>query len=252
MKKAGILFLFIFIEASCNKDNVDKEPKLPNTKKLVIGSPLSENISKGNLQYYSVAVSQGQNYSVSMTGLTDKKMVLGQATNKTFSILSSLLQGEVSPKAISIMATDTVIFVLADAASVVAPVANYTLLVMPVTPMPNPVNEGSINVQVPVAAGTPFEGRVATRGTSYYAAKNLVAGTSYIISLTGLTQDADLHLFTDSSYSMELDCTLNSAGDVTNVPEECIVQASGDLYFSVRCGELNRVGTGYTILIKAK
>jgi len=106
-----------------------------------------------------------------------------------------------------------------------------------------------VNESVALTAGHSTVGQVGPRGISSYAVTGLAAGR-YTIAISGLDQDADLHVYTDNTYSMELDCTLRAVGDVLPLPEECTASTSGGgLYFRVAAGALNTVGASYLILV---
>lgn len=126
--------------------------------------------------------------------------------------------------------------------------SSYTLSVNAVPTITTPGNEGSVDDPVIIQPGVPTIGQVATRGASYYAAIGLDLG-DYNISIASLSADADLHIYMDSTYSLELDCTLRAPGDTGTSSEDCTVSNVGELYFSVTGGELNRDGATYFIAI---
>jgi hypothetical protein len=111
----------------------------------------------------------------------------------------------------------------------------------------SPINEGSWENPVPIELGIPYNGQVETRGTSFYAATGLEPGV-YTVFLSDLTGDTDLHLYSDGTYSMELDCTLSAPGDVLNEPQDCTFNSTGGIYASVSSGELNRDGAFFVLL----
>lgn len=122
--------------------------------------------------------------------------------------------------------------------------AAYTISIAPTPVLGTPINEGLVNIPQNV----PAKGQVATRGTSFYAATGLPVGR-HTVSITGLSGDADLHVYADGTYSMELDCTLRAAGDVLDEPEDCTLPMASAVYFTVRSGELNLDGAVYNILV---
>lgn len=126
--------------------------------------------------------------------------------------------------------------------------ADFTLFVTPSPTIATPTNEGDWTMPIEITPDIPTAGQVATRGESFYAASGLTPGM-HSISVTGLSADADLRVFFDDTYSMEIDATLNAPGDVTNEPESCMLDTNGNVYFSVRSGELNLDGASYVILV---
>jgi hypothetical protein len=125
----------------------------------------------------------------------------------------------------------------------------YILFAAPYDIKLPPVDEGSWENPVPVEFGKPYNGQVAARGTSYFATIGLMPGI-YTVFLSGLTDDADLHVYNDETYSLEQDCTLRATGDVLNEPEDCMVNSTSGIYFSVRSGELNRDGASFVVLVR--
>ena len=141
------------------------------------------------------------------------------------------------------MASGSVLNIIVDGHQAVGSAADYVITggVAPVVTLPITGTGGS------VPRGIATIGLVETRQTNRYFTTGLTPGT-HTVSITGLTGDADLHVFSDESYSHELDCTLRRPGDVTNGPEDCTLTTGTALYFSVASGELNRDGAGYLIL----
>jgi hypothetical protein len=115
----------------------------------------------------------------------------------------------------------------------------YTAVQTTFTVIGTPVNE-SVQIQPDV----PTIGQVATRGESRYWATGLTLG-SHTVTISDLTGAADLHVYSDNTYSMELDCTLRFPGTLT-----CTVPNTTDLYFSVTSGALNRDGAWYVIIVR--
>lgn len=126
--------------------------------------------------------------------------------------------------------------------------SNYTLSVGAVPTIETPENEGTSEDPVEIQPGLPRLGQVGSRGTSYYSATGLSLG-DYNVSITALSADADLHIYMDNTYSLELDCTLRAPGDTDDSPEDCTVNSVAEIYFSVTGGELNRDGATYLITV---
>lgn len=85
---------------------------------------------------------------------------------------------------------------------------------------------------------------MATRGTSFYAATGLDPGI-YTVNLSNPTADADLHLYPNAGYSLEIDCTTRVVGGA----RDCTLESDGAIYFSVSCGPLNREGAYFDLLV---
>ena len=207
---------------------------------LTIGSPLPSHVEKNTESSYSLDVVPGTAYTVSITGLTDiaNLRVLGGINECTTSSLDA------PPKDCTVTASGSVLNITVDGHQVIGSAADYviTAILAPIVTLPITGTEGS------VPRGIPTLGLVGTRQTSRYFTTGLTPGT-HTVSITGLTGDADLHVFSDDTYSFELDCTLRRPSDVTNGPEDCTLVTGTALYFSVASGELNRDGAGYIILV---
>lgn len=207
---------------------------------LTIGSPLLSHVERDIDSSYSLDVVPGTAYTVSITGLTDiaNLRVLGGVNECTTSSLDA------SPKDCTVTASSAVLNIIVNGHEVIGLAADYVITggLAPVATLPITGTEGS------VPRGTPTIGLVGTRQTSRYFTTGLTPGT-HTVSIIGLTSDADLHVFSDETYSFELDCTLRRPGDVTNLPEDCTSVTGTALYFSVASGELNRDGAGYLVLV---
>jgi hypothetical protein len=114
----------------------------------------------------------------------------------------------------------------------------YTAVQTTFTITGTPANE---SVQIP--PDVPTIGQVATRGESRYRATGLTLG-SHTVTISDLTGAANLHVYGDNTYTMELDCTLRSPGALT-----CTVPNTTTLYFSVTSGAINRDGAWYVIIV---
>jgi hypothetical protein len=211
------------------------------TIELAIGSPLPSHVERNTESFYYVLnVVPGTAYTVSITGVTDSASlsILGGVNVCTPTPLN------VSPKDCKVTASGSALNIIVDGQQVIGSAADYVIMVVPapVVTLPITGTGGS------VPPGIPTVGLVGTRDTSRYVTTGLIPGT-HTVSIIGLTGDADLHVFTDETYSSELDCTLRRPGDVTNLSEECTLATGAALYFSVASGELNRDGAGYLILV---
>lgn len=207
---------------------------------LTIGSPLPGRVERNEETSYEVPVVPGARYTVSITGLTDGATLRVLGGNSECAVLSL----NVSPKDCTVTATGTLLTIRVEGDGVTGTASDYVVMAVPavVATLPITGTSGSI------PPGLPTAGLVTTRDTSRYFATGLTPGT-HTVSITGLTDDADLHLFSDETYSFELDCTLRRPGDVTNLPEDCTLTTGTVVYFSVTSGELNRDGSGYVILV---
>lgn len=201
---------------------------------LTVNVPLQGTLTQGLIKRYSVVVTPGASYVVSLTALVDSAASL-RVDNA--GIVSQNTQ-VTSPKDFTIRATEGTLDVDLDAAGLDRPATNFVLSVVPAPVVPNPI----VGTSGPIPARTPTVGWVESRSTSRYQTTGLGAGT-HTISIVGLTAAADLHVYADQTYTQELDCTLRH-------PEarECTVPGPS-AYFAVTAGGVNRDGAGYVILV---
>jgi hypothetical protein len=210
------------------------EPPPPGRTALTLGTPRAGNLRQGRVDSYTVAVTRGQSYVVSLTSLTDS--ALGLRVDNAGTVQSNVQTA--APKDYTLQAAGTPIRVDVEAASLVKPSGDYVVTVVPAPVVTTPI----VGTSGDVPARTPTVGWVETRSTSRYRTTGLAAG-SHTVSIVGLTSAADLHVYADGTYSMELDCTLRHAG-----AREFTVPGQ-DAYFAVTAGGVNRDGAGYVILV---
>jgi len=199
--------------------------------------------------YYWFDVTPNTDQTVSLTGLTGDTDLLLDAD--LLPILPSMCtQGhtelpDTNPEDCQLTtALDRVIFAVNGLES-----SEYILSIARTPNVDFPVNEGEIIDPIVIQDNIPTEGQVGSGGISFYASTDLTYG-NYTVSISGLSDDADLGVYTDGTYSSELNCSLTKSGDVLDYPEDCIVENVNALYFSVESGELNNDGASYLILVR--
>lgn len=201
---------------------------------LTIGSPLPSHVEQNTARSYSLDVVPVTAYTISITGLTDTAnlRVLGGVNE------CSTSSPDKSPKDCTVKAASSVLNIIVDGHQVSASAADYVItgVLAPVVTPPITGTGGSI------PRGIPSIGMVGTRQTNRYVTTGLMPGM-HTVSITGLTGDADLHAFSDETYSFELDCTLRRRS------KDCTLTTGTALYFSVASGAVNRDGAGYIILV---
>lgn len=166
---------------------------------LTIGSPLPSHVEQNTASSYSLDVVPGTAYTISITGLTDTAniRVLGGVNE------CSTSSPDASPKDCTVTAASSVLKIIVDGHQVITSAADYVItgVLAPVVTPPITRTGGSI------PRGIPTIGMVGTRQTNRYVTTDLTPGM-HTVSIAGLTGDADLHVFSDETYSFELDCTL--------------------------------------------
>lgn len=181
-----------------------------------------------------MAVVPGNRYTVSITGLTDN------ATLRVFGGVTECadLSPNASPKECTVTAAGPLLTIRVEGNGVIGTAADYVVMAVPAVVVTLPITGTSGSIP----PGVPTVGLVGTRETSRYFSAGLTPGT-HTVSITGLTGDANLHVYSDDTYSFELDCTLRTLSTY------CTLTTGTALYFSVSSGPLNRDGAGYTILV---
>jgi hypothetical protein len=204
-------------------------------------------------------------YTVSVTGLTDDAdlHVFTEVFTNNGSVISpavcspldnTLLIGNAPEDCtLQVNTSNTDVLFVVDGIFSTAFTVQYTALVTPAPNVPNPAPEGSFQAPVGMTVDTtPKTGQVARAGTSFYAASGLTPGSRYTISITGLTDAADLTAFGDSTFTTRLGCLIDNARFAGTAPESCTLQApqGGTVFFTVTSGSLTGNGAAYMILVE--
>lgn len=204
---------------------------------MPINGAVSEQQGNG-ISYYAFDVVKGETYLVAMTGVTGQADLQALLPGSCLSANTGLAGAQAEDCVMTAAANHLLLAVAAPAS------ASFVLSVAATTNQISPADE--INLGIVVDQPTPSQ--VGPRGTSRYAVPNLINGR-HTVSIVGLSGDADLQVFSDDTYSVELDCTLRAPTDVTAAPEECSVDNASSLYFMVSSGELNPSGATFFILV---
>lgn len=208
------------------------------------GAAVRLTLTAGAANTYTVAVTPGERYTVAISGLS-ASIALSVYHDSGMSAAACSSGPSQQGQYCTLIAASSVLTIKLDASA--APSAASVILGIAANPIiAAPTSQSGASV----APGIPLQGQVAPRGTSSYAASGLTAGQPYTVSISGLSEDADLRVFTDGTYSMELDCTLLRPGDIGVSAEECTTAPGGSLYFQVRAGELNTNGASYIVIVR--
>ena len=188
--------------------------------------------------YFSLAAVKGERYVVALTGINGAVDLIPLLPNTCLQA-NTASNGSSPQDCFMQAATNRLLVAVESSVS-----ASFVLAVANATNSVNPANE----VRLDIVADQLTAAQVGPRGTSRYAATGLVNG-QHTVSILGLSGDADLHVYADDTYSLELDCTLRGVGDINSAPEECTVDATSNLYFQVSSGQLNTLGATFFILV---
>ncbi|HUI68431.1 MAG TPA: hypothetical protein VL087_09510 [Nitrospirota bacterium] len=245
-----------FLSTSSATFNIDVELLSPPVN-LILSLPSSDMTTQTSAAAYVVPVTPGVAYTISITGLTDDADLFIFGDDVTFSspatcsIDNTRFIGT-TPEDCTLTSTGGMLYFIVDGIFSTAQSVTYTTLVTPAPSISNAVNEGSITTPVIVSVGTASSGQVGPAGISYYVASNLTPNTRYTVSITGLTNDADLKAYTDNTFTNPVTClpNRNNTGFAGTTPEDCSIFISGgSLYFSVSAGSGNLKGAGFINLV---
>jgi hypothetical protein len=246
-----------FLSASSATFTIDVELlSAPTT--LILSLPSSDMTTQTSAAAYAVPVTPSVAYTISITGITDDADLFIFGDDVTFSspatcsIDNTRFIGT-TPEDCTLTSTGGMLYFIVDGIFSTAQSVTYSALVTPAPPVSNTVNEGSITTPAIANVGTPSYGQVGPAGTSYYVASNLTPNTRYTVSITGLTNDADLKAYSDNTFTNPVTClpNRNNTGFAGTTPEDCSIFISGGtLYFSVSAGFGNVNGAGFINLVK--
>jgi hypothetical protein len=221
---------------------------------LILALPHPDQTTQRGAGVYSVPVSPGT-YTASITGLTDDAdlhvfidsgTVITPAVCSAATVSNTLLIGN-APEDCTLNVTtgNTAVFFVVDGLFSSAFTVQYTALVTPAPNVPNPGTEGTQAAPVPINVDVPTTGQVGLSGTSFYSASGLTPGARYTISITGLTDSADLAV-------PGATCSPNNTSFAGTTPESCTLLApqGGIVFFEVLSGQAAGKGASYIILVE--
>ncbi len=228
--------------AGCSGGKVTSACTPPVATRLPTAAAVHDTATTPASQYLTFAVTAGTRYSAALVGPGDSATSLSVYADRCFEALLTSAGGGPPVEAI-VTPTDSVLRAKVTPGSGAGLPIRRVILVYPV---PSPASPQAETASV--VAESPTVGQVASRQTSLYTARSLLSGGTYTISITAMTGDAILHVYTDSTRSMQLACTQNYMG--INQPQECTTSLTGQtVYLSVSSGPLNRTGARYLVLV---
>ena len=213
----------------------------PVVTALAPGSPAADSVAYRSLNYYAAAVAPGEFYKISITGMNDDADLLVFGGDGTFTLLSqcsidnTVFSGS-SPEDCVIRAPGNTLYFGVDGYYLLGSVGFFTIAV-------DPVATTSLTLSVPRPdALARWEARI-------YAVP-APAPDDYTISITGLTDDADLYVFgTDALLNAPAACLIDNTLLAGTAPEDCtLLSGAGVLYFVVDGLFSSTAVVGYTAL----
>jgi hypothetical protein len=229
---------------------------------LNLSIPFGDQTTQRGAGVYSVPVLAGV-YTVSVTGLTDDAdlHVFTEVFTNNGSVISPVCSPPVNTLFIGNAPEDCTLNVNTNSTDVLFVVdgifssaftARYTALVTPAPNVPNPANEGTVASPGIITANSPTTGQVGPGGTSRYEVDNLTPGSRYTISITGLTDAANLEVFKDNTFTNHAVCLIDNTLPAGKAPRSCTLQApqGGSVFFTVTSGSSIGNGAAYTVLVE--
>ena len=104
-------------------------------------------------------------------------------------------------------------------------------------------DEGSLGAPLDITASLPYSAQVSAVGISYYLLTGLTPGALIEVTISGLTQDVDLNVWSDAAFSVT-ECFSIRFGTRT---DSCVAIANGSGRVYIQVTDFDGVGGIYTI-----
>jgi hypothetical protein len=222
-----------------------------------------DTVAKGHACTYSAAVTSGQTYVLSVTGIIGAAQlrVFNDAARKqpTACLSPSNLSSSIytQPADCTFVATGSTVYASVTGTSYLATGNNsYNIRLSPHFDAA-PASEGTVKDPIVIQANKPYGGSagavsVASSNYSYY--KVDTAGTSgdVVISVTGLTgvEDINLRIYENADFSGMLSNPSCFVGEARTYPESCILPA-GKAYYLMVMSTAN-AGGPFTLMVDTR
>jgi len=233
-----LLVLAVLILPACGGgDKPANVPVSPVISVLPVGSPVADSVAYPEINYYAAAVVPGAFYKISITDMNDDADLLVFGADNTFTFLSQCSIDntaffDAAPEDCVIRAPGNTLYFGVDGFYLLGSVGFFTIAVDPVATTNLTLSEPQFD-----ALGR-WEARI-------YAVPAPV--DDYTISITGLTDDADLYVFgTDAFLNAPVTCPNTQLGGTT--PEDCTLRSGGVIYFVVDGLFSSTAAVSYTAL----
>jgi hypothetical protein len=195
---------------------------------LIVGSPIGDTVARSTFNGYVAAVSQGSLYKISVTNQTDDTDLLVFGTDSSFTTLvqcaidNTSIISTSSPEDCVIVAPSSTLYFGVDGTFITAGAATYTIDI-------------ELLQTTNLTLSTPLSDSTTQRGAHVYAVQSATPGVTYTLAITGLSDDADLHVFgNDNTFTTPATCSIDNTRFIGTTPEDCTLTSSGStLYFIV-------------------
>ncbi len=243
-----------FLSSGAATYTIDIE--LLTTTNMTLSTPFPGTTTQTGALVSAVTVSPGVTYTTSITGLSDNAVLYIFGNDNTFSTqaicsINNTRFSGTTPEDCTLVSSSGTLFFIIDGIFSSAATIQFTALTTPTPIIPAPSNEGSIGSPIALTVNTPSPGQVAWAGTSFYTVSGLSVGTRYTVSITGLTENANLKVFgSDSTFTTPASCLTDNTFLGGTTPEDCtLIASSSALYFSV-AADTTSAGVAYINLIE--
>src|SRR5512144_1285776 len=188
LKGWGIVLLSFLAFSACHGGGGGAAPAPIPTTVLTVGAPVSDTIVRSTFNAYSATVTPGSFYKISITGMTDDVDLNVYDTDNTFKnpIICPIDNGAIigtSPEDCILIPSGNTLYFGVNGSVLAGSAAVYTIDV-------ELLPETNLSLTIP-------QGDQTTQRTAAAYSLPVTPGV-YTVSTTGLTDDADRHVFTDN------------------------------------------------------
>jgi hypothetical protein len=231
---SGILLAFSLLVAvaACTGGGQGKTSLAAN---ITAGSPRNDIVEQFGFNAYAAAVTPGALYKISLTNLNDDADLLVYGADESFTFLAGCSIDTTEAEGISsedciLAATGSVLYFGVDGAFLAGGAAQYTISIERL-PLVN------LHLSLPAA------GAITRTGAAAYAV-SVLPGAFYTVAITGLNDDADLHVFgNDSTFGAAAACSIDNTRFIGTTPEDCTLGSGGGTLFFIVDGLFSSAGS---------
>ena len=245
--RAGIPFsliplaLLLMLLPACGHGSDRVEVRVPVVHVLSVGSAVTDSVTYPEFKFYAAAVVPGAFYKISITSLSDDADLLVFGADGTFTFLAqcsidNTVYFDTVPEDCVTRATGSTLYFGVDGGYLTGWTGFYTIAVEPVA---------TTNLTLSI----PQPDLLGRREARIYAV-TVPVPDDYTISITGLSDDADLYVFgTDALLSAPAACLIDNTQLIGTAPEDCtLLSGGGTLYFVVDGLFSSAAAVSYTAL----
>ena len=235
-----LLVLAVLILPACGGgDKPANVPVSPVISVLPVGSPVADSVAYPEINYYAAAVVPGAFYKISITDMNDDADLLVFGADNTFTFLSQCSIDntaffDAAPEDCVIRAPGNTLYFGVDGLYLLGSVGFFTIAVDPVA---------TTNLMLSAS-----QSDALFRWEARIYAVHVSALDDYTISITGLSNDADLYVFGNVVF-LNAPVSCPNTQRAGTIPEDCTLRSGGGvLYFVVDGLFSTNAAVSYTAL----